>query len=194
MARKKKYDTEALVGQLKAERRTGLILSMVAVVILFFLVGLFFAGSGDTEPPEIPTGTAADIAANRGLTQSEIDASPAGGGNEIEEPTTAGDEASAETADEDPEAEEPEEELEPEEATGPATVNISMNRKGVVWVDGKKIGKLRKKTMELEAGEHTIKAKFGRKTVQQKIDVEAGASYNFAVDGRRRRATLKKIE
>ena len=53
---------------------------------------------------------------------------------------------------------------------------------------------LRKKTVELLPGEHTIKAKFGRKTVQQTIELEAGARYNFGVDGRRRRAALKKIE
>ena len=40
-------------------------------------------------------------------------------------------------------------------------MKLVLTKKGVVWVDGEKVGKLKKKKIELDAGDHEIKAKFG---------------------------------
>jgi hypothetical protein len=61
-----------------------------------------------------------------------------------------------------------------------------------LWIDGEKIGKVKKHVVELEPGEHEIKAKLGKKLVTQRLAPKAGATYLLRFDAKRKKAVLKK--
>ena len=181
MARRRRYDTEALVGQLKAERRTGILLSLLGVCILFLLVGLYIAGGGDDDIPTVPGGAEAATdaetnpeAGTAGEGQAEVtgaaQAAPAGeaGGGQQEE------EVPAEKAD-----------------VGPASLRIMLSRKGVVWLDNEKLGKFKKRNIEVPPGKHVLRAKFGKKKVEQEIEVDGGKTYGIYVDKKKKKVFIK---
>jgi len=181
MARRRRYDTEALVGQLRAERRAGILLSLAGIGILLFLVVLYVTGIGDDEDiPKVPAeeSTAAKLATEAAV--ADAAAADAGAAGSPTEPPAAGDGAVA--ADAAPEEPAP---------AGPVQVSLSLSKKGVVWVDKKKLGKFKKKQLELPPGVHTIKAKVGRKTVKSKIEIKSGENVTVVIDHKKKKITVK---
>lgn len=172
MAKRRRYDTEALVDQLQSERRTGIVLTLLGgAFVLSFLIALAIFGGGEEEPQKTKDDARAAVA--------EGDKPKAEG----EAAKAEGEEKSAEKAEEKAE--------EKEEPKGPGTLKLSLSKKALVWVDGKKIGKLKKKSMELDPGKHTIKAKFGKKTVTHEFEVVAGETLSLAGDHRKKKFTAK---
>jgi len=170
VARRKRYDTEQLVSEIQADRRNTILLALAGVGIVVVLVALYVSGAGEEDVPEIPP-------------ESPI-AAPV-------EPAPAEAEATPEAKDEAP-AEEVEEAVE-EAPAAPSKVHIGMTKKGRLWIDGKLIGKkVRSHKMELAAGSHTLKAKFGRKVVNKTIEIEGDGAYTIKVIHRKKRVVVKK--
>src|SRR5689334_2787353 len=138
MARKrKKYDTEALVGQLKAERRTGILLTFVGVGILGGLAALYFTGVGKEEIAEVPKEgeTAADSAKH---------GAPAG------KPDDKATDKPAEPV-------KPADPPPPKAADKPGMVHLVTKKPIAMWMDEDKLGKVaKKKDLEVPAGKHTV--------------------------------------
>ncbi len=177
MARRRKYDTEALVGQMRAERRTALILSLAGVFILGFLLTLYVTGiGGEEEVPEVPETSSSGAGGAAGASDGETasaGADGAGGGS--------GDVADA-----------VEPEPEPEVDTTPGKVTVSLSKKGVLWVDGEKVGKVKGKELELSPGTHVLKAKVGKKTVEAELEVASGGSYKVAFHHKKKTAAISE--
>jgi hypothetical protein len=167
MARRKKYDTEALVGQLKSERRTGMLMTFAGVAILVGLGVLYFTGVDSEEIAEVPKDAEA--------------AAPAAPKPEEKVAGVGAPEAPKETP------------KPPEEPPKPGILNLNLPKKPIaVWVDDEKLpAKPPKKKLELAPGKHTIKTKFGKKTVQEEIEVAAGGTYTLTVDPKKKKLTLK---
>lgn len=178
MARRRRYDTEALVGQLKAERRTGILLSLGGVAILAGLLVLYLTGVGGEELPKVPdSAQAANAAPDAGKPSPTLEEPAAGA-----EPTPS--EQTPETR--------PEPEPEPEpEPQGPGRLKVQLSRKGVVWLGRKKLGKFKRKDLEIPAGKHMVKAKVGRRTLKKEIDVGSGGTVSLFFDHRKKKVFVK---
>lgn len=100
-------------------------------------------------------------------------------------PVLGGDESEDDTEDED-------EELEP---LVPCKVKIQMNRKAALWINDVKIGNTRKKTVELNEGEHILRAVFGkkrrRKELHEVIEVEKGRTQKVLFDFKKNRVVVR---
>lgn len=186
MARKRRYDTEALVGQLKAERRTGLLLSAAAVGMLLLLVVLYLLVSDGEESEEVPQSATAAAKQSSEPAKDKLppeDAAPAVTGSadsgSAAEEGQAGESAAAEA------------EQKPK-AAGPAKVNLQLTRKGVVWLGKKKLGKFKSRAIELPVGTHQVRAKVGRKMVKHTLEVQGGESLELIIDHRTRKVTVKE--
>ncbi len=209
MGRRRKYDTEALVDRMKAERRTGIMLALAGVFVLFFIVGLYAIGSNDDdEIPEVDKRAAAAANAAQQIDganeQTEVDADKQDEPHAVPEPggdpdAVAGGAGDATPADIPPDHVEPDTDLEKTVETpvedvppGPVLVTVSLTRKGVLFIDNKKVGKTKKKTVKLAPGPHRFRAKFGRKMVKGVLEIEAGGPVAVRVDHKRKKVTLGK--
>jgi len=180
VARRRKYDTEALVGQMRSERRTALILSLAGVFILGFLLTLYVTGIGsEDEVPEVPE-------------VSEVSSSGAGGAAGAGEAAAAGTDGAGGGGGDVPEGDDVADGGVVEEASAPGKVTISLSKKGVLWVDGEKVGKVKGKTLELSPGAHLLKAKVGKKTVEAELEVASGVSYTVAFHHKKKSATISE--
>ena len=98
----------------------------------------------------------------------------------------AGDEEEEETDDEE------DDELEP---LIPCKVKIQMNRKATLWINDVKIGTIRKKTVELNEGEHVLRAVFGKKRrkkeLHEVIEVEKGRTQKVLFDFKKNRVVVR---
>ena len=74
-----------------------------------------------------------------------------------------------------------------------AKLRLSISRRAMLWVDGVKMGKTKRKKLELEAGEHTIRAIMGRKMMVKSFSVDDGDVYKLKLDFRRKKADLKRV-
>ena len=64
-----------------------------------------------------------------------------------------------------------------------------MSRKVVLWIDGEKIGKLKKKKIEFSPGVHVIKIKAGKRTVTEEVTV-TGEDLLIQYDHRKRKVSV----
>lgn len=176
---RRRYDTEALVGQLKKERRTSMALTVAGVTVVFILVALYFVvGSGGSKKADTSaTHTAAAATAKK--TPPKATSAPAAA-----KPAAAPAAAKAAAAKPAPPAK--------KAPPRPATLHISINRRAFVWLDGKKIGRFRHRSVHLPAGKHVVLTRLGRHRVQQRIKVSGGEKLSLRIDVRHRRAVLKK--
>lgn len=184
MARRRRYDTEALVGQMRVERRTAVILSLAGVFILGFLLTLYITGiGGDDEVPEIPpTASAATTPEDTGA-ESATDAAIGAGdsaGADVATGTPVETGAEAETA------------SRAAPAAAPAKVNINLSKKGMLWVNGEKVGKVKGTDIALPPGSHVIKAKLGKNTVEAAIEVTGGESLTVSFHHKKKTAAISK--
>ena len=77
----------------------------------------------------------------------------------------------------------------------PCKVKIQMNRKAALWINDVKIGNTRKKTVELNEGEHVIRAVFGKKRrkkeLHEVIEVEKGRTQKVIFDFKKNRVIVR---
>ena len=174
VSKRRRYDTVELVTELKRERRNALLLSLAGIGILIILLLLYVTAIGDDEVPAVPTDdTITD-------TVPTVDKDPMMGAGS----TPPGTEPEA--TPEDPPPPEP-------VAVVPAKIKLVLTKKGVVWIDNEKVGKFKKKKIELDAGDHEIKAKFGKKIVTTNVRLEPDQSYELKIDAKRKKAKLKEL-
>jgi hypothetical protein len=173
VSKRRRYDTVELVTELKRERRNALLLSLAGIGILIILLLLYVTAIGNDEVPAVPTDdTITD-------TVPTVDKDPMMGAGSTPpgtEPVTP----------DDPPPPEP-------VAVVRATVKLVLTKKGVVWVDDEKVGKFKKKRIELDAGDHEIKAKFGKKIVTTNVRLEPDQAYELKIDAKRKKAKLKPL-
>jgi hypothetical protein len=179
VSNRRRYDTVELVTELKRERRNAILLSAAGVGILLLLLLLYVTAIGDDEVPTVP-----DEAES--YASKEVDRGKEGGEAEGAGEASAGGEA----VEPEPEPEPP-----PPEpvAVVKSSVKLVLTKKGVVWIDGEKLGRVKKKKLELDAGDHEIKAKFGKKIVTTNIRLEPDQAYELKIDARRKKAKLKEL-
>ena len=141
-------------------------------------VAEFFSSSDEEEKSEDPSKE--ETAAKEGVKE------------ESEQPgarPVLGDEEDDADADAD---DEEDDELEP---LIPCKVKIQMNRKATLWINDVKIGTTRKKTVELNEGEHVLRAIFGKKRRQKElhevIEVEKGKTQKVLFDFKKDRVVVR---
>jgi hypothetical protein len=173
VSKRRRYDTVELVTELKRERRNALLLSLAGIGILVVLLLLYVTAIGDDEVPTVPIDdTISD-------TIPTVDKDPLTGSGA----TPPGTEVTPEDPPPPPEP----------VAVVPATIKLVLTKKGVVWIDGEKVGKLKKKKFELDAGDHEIKAKFGKKIVTTNVRLQPDQAYELKIDAKRKKAKLKEL-
>jgi len=158
---KRRYDTDFLVGRMKKERRSGIMMTLGGIVVLGALIGAYTLTSGD-EPP----------AKAKPAAKAKKEAPPKAEAPPVEKP-----------------AEPPKEEKPPPK---PSSLDIKLNKKAAVWLDGEMIGKFKKQSVELTPGEHTVYVKVGKKKVEQVINTPGDESYSLVFDVKKKKAQLKK--
>lgn len=191
VVKRRRYDTVELVAEIRRERRNGIILALAGIGILVVLLGLYISGLGDEKVPTAPGAEGESATGAPAATPATGEPTVAGTGSETAAPdlgAAAGETDASKAAE--PTASEPEEPA--AVATTKATLQIVVTRKSTLWIDGEKIGKVKKHVVELEPGEHEIKAKLGKKLVTQKLAPKAGATYLLRFDAKRKKAVLKK--
>ena len=85
----------------------------------------------------------------------------------------------------------PEKEPEKPAPSGPAKVSMTLSKKGVVWLGKKKLGKFKKKQLEVPVGTHVLKVKVGKKTVKHTLEIKGGENLTLSVDHKKRKVTVK---
>jgi type IV secretory pathway VirB10-like protein len=181
VSRRKRYDTEQLVSEIKADRRNTILLAATAVAIVLVLVIVFAALRDDEDLPEMKAATTPTV--------TDVANKPTGEQEPTEEPTLEKAEEPAPEAKAEAEEQPPDE---PEAAPPPSAIKLALTKKGKLWINGKLIGKkVRKHSMTLAPGTHTVKAKIGRRNVKGKFDVVAGKNYTVRVDHKRKRVVAK---
>lgn len=163
MARRR-YDTTALINDLKTDRRKGIGFSIAALVIVLVLIGFSVSqfGSG---APEVPSEAAPKTASARDRAKALDEA--------IKEP--------------EPPAEEPK----PEPPPAMAKVEIVLPKKATLTVDDEEVGKVKTHSVELPAGSHTFTMKLGKREIAHEEELAAGSTVQIVF--KRRRATSKVI-
>lgn len=169
MARRR-YDTTALIQDLKTDRRKGIGFSIAALVIILLLIGFSVSQFGSTAP-EVPS-DAAPVAASARDRAKALDEA-------IKEPEAEPTPPSAE------------EEPEPEAPPGMAKVDIVLPKKTTLMVDSEDVGKVKTHSVELPAGAHTFTMKLGKREVAHEEELAAGSTVQIVF--KRRRATSKVI-
>lgn len=171
MVKKRRYDTEALVGQLRAERRTGILLSVAAVAVLGLLVLLYLAGTGSDEDipvvPESETAQANSEAPSKAPDKAPPPSAP------VAEPTS---EPGTETGAESP-------------GEG-ADVVVTLTKKSAVWLGKKKLGKIKKKQVQVPVGTHQVRVKLGKRTLEHTLEVKGGEKLTLMIDHKKRTITV----
>lgn len=190
VVKRRRYDTVELVAEIRRERRNGIILALAGIGILVVLLGLYVSGLGDEKVPTAPGAEEDSAIAAPAAAPAAGEPTVAGTGTETAAPDLGAAAADNDASKAEPTAGEPEER--PAVATKKATLQILVTRKSTLWIDGEKIGKVKKHVVELEPGEHEIKAKLGKKLVTQRLAPKAGATYLLRFDAKRKKAVLKK--
>ncbi len=169
---RRRYDTEALVGEIKRERRNAIVLGGAGAVLFACLV-LFYLQLRDDKVPEVPPGPKPAVKTEA----ASKDAKPPADQAEAAKAPQAKAEAAAEPA-----------EKKPEPKPDP-TIAVSLPRALPVWIDGKLVGKLKSHKVTLAPGKHVVRTKVGRRSIEEKLDTEAGKHYQVSFDIRKRRAS-----
>lgn len=179
MNARKRYDTTALIQDLKTDRRRGIGLTIAALLVILVLVGIYVSqiGGGAPEVPGDATPTRQNAAEK---SESLKDAMAEEAPPSAAEPTEPTD-----TATEDETA---------EEAAEKVAVEILLPRKTQLWVDETSIGKVKKHTLELDAGAHTFRAKFGKKTISHEDTLQAGAKVQVIFQPKKKKALTRTVE
>jgi hypothetical protein len=177
MSNHKRYDTIALQGRMQDEemkrRLWGMgVLSLIAGVATYFLV---FAGDSDVKESEDAGAVALvmkaqdrDIAPPSTHTSAQT--------HDSQKPLGLDDSADAAVP-----------------VKNKANIKVSLSRKGTFWVNGKKVGKFKRKQLKLKPGTYSFKAKIGRKTRRAELRVEAGQSFQIKFSHRKKKAKIKKL-
>lgn len=181
--KRRRYDTVELVADIKRERRNGILLGLAGVGILVVLLGLYVTSVGEEQVPTLPPDandsptTAPDAGQPATSTADKAASATPTVGSATDTTEPAGDE---------------EEPVAPAEPPAPSKIKIVLTKKAPLWIDGKKVGKVKKHKVELDAGEHELKAKFGKKFVTLKVVPKPGQAYEVRFDAKRKKATIKK--
>ncbi|MBI5509875.1 MAG: hypothetical protein HY903_14055 [Deltaproteobacteria bacterium] len=175
-----RHDTQALVVELKKERRTALVWGAIGVLIAAFLVFFFFTGDG--EGPSTPTGRAAsqyleDPPGMPGPALLGPSALPPG--LTTPGPGAVGDAAKTPA---------------PSEPAKPVLVRVMVAKKALLFVDGKTVPRAKDTPLELSPGAHEVRLKIGKKSVTAKIEVSANNEYELRFDPKNERVVLKKVK
>jgi hypothetical protein len=178
-----RYDTQALVVELKRERRNAIVLGTIGVAIALTLGVLYFSLAGDDEGPSTPAGHAATLA-REGPKPPTVGAGVAPG-------PTSPDATSPSAA---PPAITSPGSTAPATSGRSATIKALLTKKTTLWIDGKPTVHGNDVAIELAAGPHEIKLKLGKKTAAQKIDVKAEDEYELRFDPKNEKAQLKKVK
>ncbi len=192
--KRRRYDTVELVADIKRERRNGILLGLAGVGILIVLLGLYVTSVGDEQVPTLPVDSNVSPArapdagqpAERAV-DGAASAKPTVGTATGARTPESGTDAAGPAGDEDTEDE-------AKEVAALSEITIVLTKKALLWIDGKKIGKLKRHKLELTPGEHELKAKFGRKLVTLKVVPKPGQAYEVRFDAKRKRAAIKKIQ
>ena len=178
-----RYDTQALVTEIKKERRHALVLGAVGVAIAILLVILYFSISGGSDEPSTPAGQAAAVAREG--------PKPTTFGAGVKPPTTPPGEVppggSGATTPDSPSS----------GATAtdkPATIKTMLTKKTTLWIDGKPVVHGKDIAIPLAAGAHEVKLKLGKKVATQKVDFKGGGEYELRFDPKNEKAQLKKVK
>lgn len=181
MAKRRKYDTEALVDRMKAERRTGIMLVLAGVFVLFFIVGLYIISTGDDGGiPEIDKEVLAAANVDAPESPAEVPDEPPVPAEQLgvveEQPVVRAKE---------PVSEEP-------VSQEPVRVIVSLSRKGILFVDDKKIGRTKRTVLRLAPGGYDFRAKFGKRMVRGRVQIDPGGPTTVRVDLKKRRVTAAR--
>jgi hypothetical protein len=169
-----RYDTQALVTEIKKERRNALILGAAGVAIAAILVVLYFAQVGGGDEPSSPAGRAA-MQAREGTKPPAMGVPDAGPGA-----TTPAVTAPAPTP--------------PPIVDTPVIVKAVLTRKTALWIDGKAITHGKDIATNVQPGMHEVKLKVGKRSSTQKVDFKAGAEYELRFDPKSNKVLLKKLK
>jgi len=77
-----------------------------------------------------------------------------------------------------------------------ATLNMTLAKKGLVWVDNEAVGPVPISTHEadLTPGKHTLKVKMGAKILSVMLTVKEGETYTVTFDPKKAKPEIKKEE
>lgn len=176
---RRRYDTGALVGDMKRERRNAVLLSLVGVTILVFLV-VYFTRLRGTAVPEVPAVSGPVTPAS-----SPAPLHPAASNTSVTPPASTpavAIPASAMSA-----------------ATKPAAVvsamvQISLPKPGPVLIDGEVVAKKAKNyEAQLSPGKHKVATRIGHKVVQLPVEVAAGRHYQVDLDPKKKKGAVAEI-
>jgi len=173
MGRRRRYDTEALVERLRSERRTEIVAALLGFSALAGAAYYYMSGMRGPDVPTVPGQSAsrAPNPAGQAIQPQPVDPTP--------EPVPT-----------EPAAEE----VAPtEEVAQNGTLEFKSNKKVVVWLDGDKLGRFRKKQMEVSAGTHIVKAKFGKKVVEEALELDEGGKLRVVVNPKKKIVRVRNL-
>ena len=178
---RRRYDTGALVGDMKRERRNAVLLSLVGVTILVFLV-VYFTRLRGTAVPEVPYGA---MPTAPSASPNAVKPAPAASPAIAAAPASTSSGAAAPAVP----ATSPKAAVEED-----AMVQISLPRPGPVLIDGEIVAKKAKTyDAKLTAGKHKIATKIGHKTMQLPLEVMGGRHYRVDLDPKKKRGAIAEV-
>jgi hypothetical protein len=204
MTSRSRYDTIALVQKLQRERRRGLILGFTGGGILIALIVVYFVTMrgnniaqvpGDVAPRPVtdsppvvtgfmaPTPPAQNVMDAGSAMASPFTAPVAAGQNTA----AAGTSLTTVAPPPPPRHVAPS----PPPPSTPGFLRATFPKNAIVYLDDAQLGRSSGQSM-LEPGQHVVKAKLGKKTVSQKIEVKPGDNIAVKVDKKGKIAVDRK--
>jgi hypothetical protein len=179
---RRRYNTEALVGEMKREKRNAILLSLIGFGLFAFLVVYFLRLRGPAVP-QVPTATnepmataAAGAAGTPGATGASGQTT-AGTGSGTASGGGSGSAGSVKPA-----------------SAQDALVEISLPKPGPVLVDGEVVAKKAKDyEAKLAPGKHKVGTKIGRKTVTINVETVAGKHYRVDLDPKKKKGGVEEV-
>ncbi len=181
MSTRRRYDTTALVGKMRQERRRNLILGMCAAGTLAALVVFYMLNMRGMTIPEVP----ADVtprAPTGDAAAPAVSGAPSMGAPGAAQPSPA----LAQSP--------PQNGRQPTiiEETPPSMsiVRSNMPAGALVWIDD--AGVPRGTQLQLTHGRHGVRVKIGRHTIHERFEVKAGENLELKLDAKKKKLVVER--
>ncbi len=180
---RRRYDTTALVGRMRQERRRNLMLGMCAAGTLTALTTFYMLNMRGMTIPEVPA-DAKPHAPVGGVAAPAVGGAPSMGQAQPAAPTPA----PAPVAETAPAPAKPK--VIEEKPPSTWAVRPNMPSGALVWIDD--AGVQRGSQLQLAEGRHALRVKIGKHTLHERFEVKAGESLELRLDAKKKKLVIER--
>lgn len=189
MSTRRRYDTTALVGKMRQERRRNLLLVMCAAGTLGGLVVFYILNMRGMTIPEVPAD--ATPRAPRGDAASPpVSGFGAPGPMATAQPATDAAPPAAPSTTPPPAPEPAAPTIIEERPPSMSVVGSAMPAAAILWIDDASVP--RGTQLQLTAGRHGVRVKIGKVNIRERVEVIAGENIELHLDAKKKKLIVER--